>query len=349
MDKLIQSWFACYNNWDLKKLKSLYFEKVLYYGKNLSQEQCINEKLKFFTPHTTFTQKIVSEVSYEKNKNGIIIAKFIKRAGFNNKLQNYPSYLLIFKHSADFLIFGEGDEISDKKLNFKLNINEITNPESVLIKTPNKNINKNIFSLNWILIVLSIILITIFLIIYNFRKRKAKSSEKRKVIIKSYDKENKIEASNENKIKGRKFEEFIVTKFDKKYFELIDWRSDKFKDGIYPKSSKYPDLEYKYSDFKNSKKFAVECKYRSKKYDEVIIAELDKIKEYKRYSDENKIPVFIVLGLAGEPSNPEECYIIPLGKMYKESMKYTDLEKFRKNFNYVDSHFFFNAGLERLS
>ena len=38
---------------------------------------------------------------------------------------------------------------------------------------------------------------------------------------------------DENKAKGDAFERFVVKQFDKKYFTLQEWRSDKYVDGIY--------------------------------------------------------------------------------------------------------------------
>ena len=152
---------------------------------------------------------------------------------------------------------------------------------------------------------------------------------------------NKAEKESELKEKGDEFEKFTVTKFDNRYFKILDWRGDKFVDGVYAESSKNPDLEIEFSHKNISKKFAVECKYRSKIYDEVIITKQHKIDGYKNYSAKNKIPVFIVLGLGGKPSNPLECYIIPIKKVYNEKMPYTSLQKYRKHA--TNNNFFFDA------
>ena len=52
----------------------------------------------------------------------------------------------------------------------------------------------------------------------------------------------KIE-KDDNKVKGDNFEKFVVKKFDKKYFTIQEWRSDKYTDGIYAVSNHFPDLE----------------------------------------------------------------------------------------------------------
>ena len=153
---------------------------------------------------------------------------------------------------------------------------------------------------------------------------------------------------SENNLKemGDEFERFTVTKFDTKYFKIIDWRSDKSINGIYPESNKNPDLEIEFSHNGISRRFSVECKYRTKVYDEILIAKPHKIIHYKNYSKNNKIPVFIFLGLGGVPSNPDECYIIPINKLHKETMHYNNLKQYKK---YGSGNFFFNTTLLSLS
>ena len=48
---------------------------------------------------------------------------------------------------------------------------------------------------------------------------------------------------DKNKEKGNDFEAFIVRKFSKKYFELLDWAGDKYVDGIYAATTTQPDLK----------------------------------------------------------------------------------------------------------
>ena len=158
---------------------------------------------------------------------------------------------------------------------------------------------------------------------------------------------NNINREDELKEKGDEFEKFTVTKFDSKYFKILDWRSDKYVDGVYAESSKNPDLEIEYSHKETSKRFAVECKYRSKIYEDVLISKQHKIEHYKNYSKKNRIPVFIVLGMGGDPSSPSECYVIPINKVYKEIIPYKSLQQYRK-FG-VNSNFFFNTTLLSLT
>lgn len=63
--------------------------------------------------------------------------------------------------------------------------------------------------------------------------------------------------------KGVEFEEYVVSRFSKKYFSLKEWRSDKCSNGVYAESSTYPDMEYTFTLRENSYNFAVECKWRA--------------------------------------------------------------------------------------
>jgi|GEM_PF-7034281 hypothetical protein len=146
------------------------------------------------------------------------------------------------------------------------------------------------------------------------------------------------------KIKGEQFEAFIAKKINQnRYLKILDWRSDKFIEGVYAESNKNPDLEIQFSFNSTCLKFSLECKYHSKIHTDIIIAPQHKIENYKKYSQEKKTDVFIVLGLAGEASSPNELYIIPLKYIKSEKIPYSDLQKFRKH--RVESNFFFDEKL----
>ncbi len=143
-----------------------------------------------------------------------------------------------------------------------------------------------------------------------------------------------------SKEKGDLFEKYIVQKFDKSFFTLLEWRSDKYINGQYAISNKLPDLEVKFevNDFYSV--FAVECKYRS--FDNNGFIELSKdyqFKNYKNYEKEKGIPVYFALGLNGKPTEPNELFIIPLQRLKSNLVKYDELLPFKKR---VDSFFYFD-------
>lgn len=63
-----------------------------------------------------------------------------------------------------------------------------------------------------------------------------------------------------NKKKGNDFENYIVNLFDRKWYQLIDWRSDKVaSNGMYTQKSMHPDLEIRFKRTNQTFDFAIEC------------------------------------------------------------------------------------------
>lgn len=120
-----------------------------------------------------------------------------------------------------------------------------------------------------------------------------------------------------NEMKGRQFEEFVVSFLaDKSIFRLLAWRSDKIVDGIYAAENLMPDLEIKQRIGDVEVEYFVECKYRSS-WGSVGKGDLSKqILRYLSYAKECGKELFIALGVGGTPDNPEMFYIIPSRKFY---------------------------------
>jgi len=158
--------------------------------------------------------------------------------------------------------------------------------------------------------------------------------------------ENSRKKPNTEKI-GSEFEAFVVQKFDKEYFNLLEWRSDKITQGIYPKSSSYPDLEFELVTKSARTKLAIECKYRAAPFNgKVEIAKDYQLDNYRDYSQEYMIPVFIILGLGGTPSEPDDLFIIPLNKIKWSSYFMKSLKPYKR---YGKSKFFYSPVYGTLS
>jgi hypothetical protein len=56
-----------------------------------------------------------------------------------------------------------------------------------------------------------------------------------------------------------------------------------------------------------------------------------------------KMPVYIVLGLRGEPTKPEELFLIPF-EFVKTEMEYEEVRKFKKS-----GKFFYDMHTDRLT
>jgi len=112
---------------------------------------------------------------------------------------------------------------------------------------------------------------------------------------------------------GRLFEEYIKNLFNESSFQLKNWyKSEKLIDKIWRDNLSNPDLEFDLFG-KGKYRFAVECKWR-KEFKSGIIkwAKSHQIKAYKDFSKSTLMPVFIAIGVGGEPSAPERLFVMPL-------------------------------------
>lgn len=148
--------------------------------------------------------------------------------------------------------------------------------------------------------------------------------------------------TNSPEAKGKRFEEYVVRKFQsEKFYTLKEWRGDKYVDGIYPESNKYPDLELEFAMKDIKRRFAIECKYRTTKNDngDVEFAYPDQLQRYKTFEAENRIPVYILLGLEGKPEHPAHLFLIPVAAIQDVVLSEEALNEYYKDIN---SHFYYN-------
>ena len=133
--------------------------------------------------------------------------------------------------------------------------------------------------------------------------------------------------------KGRLFEDYVVTLFNKRKFKLLEWRSDKIaSNGVMPESISYPDLEFLVMG-KRPYRIAVECKWRRYIINGVINwAKPHQIREYLKFQYQNNVTVLVALGIGGSPSNPERLFVTPLDHMciYKDIFE-SHLLPFKRN------------------
>ena len=120
----------------------------------------------------------------------------------------------------------------------------------------------------------------------------------------------------EDVLKGREFEEFVLELLDVKSGKLLlkEWRGDKTMGDVFPKNNSYPDFLIEEVETKHN--VAIECKWR-KFLNHSAMMDLfspEQLTAYQEFSEERDLPVFIFLGIGGEPCEPEDIYIIPLEK-----------------------------------
>lgn len=133
------------------------------------------------------------------------------------------------------------------------------------------------------------------------------------------------------KEKGDLFEGFIASKFDKKNFSLIEWAGDKYYNGIYAETTQHPDLKFRFKTKGVKQVFSIECKYRSHFKGECIEWAGEKqMQNYRQYQEEQKIPVFIAIGVGGKPNEPGELFLVPLKDIEKNVLHKSMLKKYKK-------------------
>ncbi len=145
------------------------------------------------------------------------------------------------------------------------------------------------------------------------------------------------------KEKGSAFEGWVVKKFDERYFDLKDWRGDKYVEGRFAESSEHPDLEIEFHLRDVRARFAVECKWR-KSFEQrdkpgITWASERQIDNYQRFSKDRGMPVFVIIGIGGEPNAPAELYVVPLNGLRYPWASVEYLAKFRRA--KVDADFFY--------
>ena len=117
----------------------------------------------------------------------------------------------------------------------------------------------------------------------------------------------------EELLKGREFEDFVLTLFNIQeggMLVLQEWQGDKSYGMIQPENNSYPDFVFRYGQVE----FAIECKWREK-LDLDISKDLfpsKRIRNYNTFSETRNMAVTIILGVGGEPCNPDVLYRIPL-------------------------------------
>ena len=140
------------------------------------------------------------------------------------------------------------------------------------------------------------------------------------------------EVIDQEKRKGNRFEEWVVSRFNRDYFALLEWAGDKYHKGRYAETTRHPDLHLSLKLNKGHYGFAVECKYRSSyAHGGVKWAEEEQIMHYQAFAKEKGIPVFVALGIGGQPDAPEEVFIIPLNQAKKPFFSKQSLNRHKRN------------------
>ena len=149
---------------------------------------------------------------------------------------------------------------------------------------------------------------------------------------------------DEQVLKGREFEEYVLNLFRSNQEEeycLKEWRGDKILNGLTPENNHYPDFVFQYHLGDLRRDFAIECKWRKDftRDGNVEILSQTNVTSYPQFATEKGIPVFIILGMFGQPWEPQEIYILPLDVVKTPSFHRDHLLPFRRLFASASFHF----------
>ena len=159
--------------------------------------------------------------------------------------------------------------------------------------------------------------------------------------------ETSVNENDESYEKGVAFEEYIVSRFSRKYFSLKEWRGDKSSNGVYAQSNTYPDMEYTFKLHGETYNFAVECKWRAKynKENKVEWSYEEQLARYRQFAKDKNIPVFIVIGIGGTPSTPANVFVVPLASIKNVELSKSWLENYRHD---LSKNMFFDIPTQSL-
>ena len=118
---------------------------------------------------------------------------------------------------------------------------------------------------------------------------------------------------NDELLKGREFEDHVLELLgvaDNDKLTLKEWRGDKSLPGIYPEGNSNPDLVLEY----DGQPFSIECKWRSHMPQDISKELLppDRVALFERYATERRMPVYLLLGIGGLPSDPDLLLLAPI-------------------------------------
>lgn len=139
-------------------------------------------------------------------------------------------------------------------------------------------------------------------------------------------------------IKGEKFEKYVEKYlFPEKYYSIIH-RTNTYEQNKerFAEDTKKPD--YKFKCKKTGQEFYVEAKFRTKfnNAKKIEVISLSQFRRFETLQDEEKCPIYMIIGYGGDPSNPSSISIIPIEKMEHLSLYKSYLRNYNINKNRIN-------------
>lgn len=133
------------------------------------------------------------------------------------------------------------------------------------------------------------------------------------------------------RVKGRTFEGYIESLFPKQEWAILESQAYR-KLGRWVSSYSNPDFLFLHR--RTKKKVAVECKFKlvlGSDQNRIIWADEEQIEKYYQFSEQKKVPVFVVIGVGGNPKKPRRMFLLPLRKIRYPDVAVEYLAKFERN------------------
>lgn len=113
---LVTDWNVAHNKKDIELFKKLYAANVVFYQTDLSRDECAEKKNTLLQKYSDFKQTIEGKITIEKISETEVKCSFTKKASWNGKTEQFPSYLIFTKIGNEWKITTEGDLVTDANL-----------------------------------------------------------------------------------------------------------------------------------------------------------------------------------------------------------------------------------------
>lgn len=118
LKQLSQNWIIAHSSKDIAAFSGLYDDFVLFYGTKKDKNGTLESKLKLFKKFPDLQQQIDGDIQFEKQIDGTIKSSFTKRVRVNEnqKITDYPAYLIFKKSNNAWKIAVESDLQTDRNI-----------------------------------------------------------------------------------------------------------------------------------------------------------------------------------------------------------------------------------------
>ena len=336
--EIVAKWNSAQHITTVDQLNNLYAPTVLINGERKTKEACIKEKSDLVNQFAGIHQEIITPVDITFYESGAIKCSFIKRVRYKQEVTDYRSYLLLQKAGDRYQITGEGGQVSEQSLKAGFKLGEEVSPPKLASES------------YWVIFCAASLLLMIIVIwmmgksamvaqnfVHPKTNGKVATLQAGEEIIKA-GVEKKVQktadvsspivtrqlATVDEQDDERSFEAFIVSKFPKDRFNVVEWRDD-------DSGKNTPDLQLELKLPSEKYPFAVECKWRNDFWKGIIEWARDaQISSYQEFQVSKDMPVFIALGVGGTPSEPRDLFIIPLSHLYQKILTQDWLKKYKR-------------------